>query len=49
MMRAMCGLQLKDMKRSIDLMSMLDLREIIDQFAMANKQCSLVWSCIEKR
>ena len=49
MMRAMCGLQLKDMKRSIDLMSMLDLREIIDQFAMANKQCSVVWSCIEKR
>ena len=35
-MRAMCGVQLKDRKRSIDLMFMLGLNETIDQLAMAN-------------
>ena len=32
----MCGVQLKDRKRSMDLMSMLCLKETIDQLAMAN-------------
>ena len=35
-MRAMCGVQLKDRKRSTDLMFMLGLCETIDQWAMAN-------------
>ena len=35
-MRTMCGVQLKDRKRSTDLMFMLDLWETIDQLAMAN-------------
>ena len=34
-MRAMCGVQLKDSKRSTDLMSMLGLYEIIDVLAIA--------------
>ena len=34
--RAMCGVQLKDRKRSMDLMLMLGLKETIDQLAMAN-------------
>ena len=36
MVRAMCGVQLKHGKSSMDLMFMLGLREIIDQLAMAN-------------
>ena len=36
MMRAICGVQLKDRNRSKDLMLMLDLNETIDQLAMAN-------------
>ena len=36
MVRAMCGVQLKHGKSSMDLMLMLGLREIIDQLAMAN-------------
>ena len=36
MVRAMCGEQLKDRKRSTDLMLILDLSETIDQLAMAN-------------
>ena len=36
MVRAMCGVQLKDKKRSTDLMFMLGLKETIDQLAMAN-------------
>ena len=39
MVRAMCGLQLKDRKRSMDLMLMLGLNQTIDQLAMAN----IVW------
>ena len=35
-MRAMCGIQLKDRKRSKDLMSMFGLSEVIDGLAMAN-------------
>ena len=35
-MRAMCGVQLNDRKRSTDLMFMLGLKETIDQLAMAN-------------
>ena len=34
--RAMCGVQLKDRKRSTDLMSMQGLKETIDQLAMDN-------------
>ena len=36
MMRAMCGVQLKDKKTSSDLMFMLCLSETIDQLSMAN-------------
>ena len=36
MVTAMCGVQLKDRKRSMDLMFMLGLNEIIDQLVMAN-------------
>ena len=39
MVRAMCGAQLKDRKRSTDLMLMLGLNETIDQLAMANSVC----------
>ena len=39
MARAMCGAQLKDIKRSTDLMFMLGLKETIDQLAMANSAC----------
>ena len=39
MVRAMCGVQLKDRKRSSDLMFMLDLNEAIDQLAMVNSVC----------
>ena len=46
-MREMCRVQLKDRKRSTDLMFMLGLKKTIDQLAMANS--SLVWSCFEKR
>ena len=35
-MRAMCGVQLIDRKRSTDFMFMLGLNETIDQLAMAN-------------
>ena len=42
LVRAMCGVQLKDRKRSADLMFMLDLRETIDQLSMAN---SVRWYC----
>ena len=35
-MRAMCGVLLKDRKRSTDLMFMLGLRATIDQLAMAS-------------
>ena len=53
MVRAMCGVQLKDRKRSTDLMFMLGLNETIDQFAMANSFCWYGhvlrgWSCLEK-
>ena len=36
MVRAMCGVQLKDRKISTDLVFMLGLNETIDQFAMVN-------------
>ena len=36
MVRAMCGVQLKDRKRSTYLMCMLGLSETIDHLAMAN-------------
>ena len=54
MVRAMCGVQLKDKKRSIDLMFMLGLNETIDQLARANSVCWYChvlergWSCFEK-
>ena len=35
-MRAVCGVQLNDRKRSTDLMFMLGLKETIEQMAMAN-------------
>ena len=39
MVREMCGVQLKDRKRSIDLMLMLGLSDTVDQLAMANSVC----------
>ena len=41
MVRAMCGVQLKERKRSIDLykMLMLGMNKTIDQLAMANSVC----------
>ena len=36
MVRAMCGVQLKYIKRSMDFMFMLGLNETIDRLAMAN-------------
>ena len=36
MVRTMCGVHLKDRKRSMDLMFMLGLNETIDQLAMAS-------------
>ena len=39
MVRAMCGVQLNDKKRSTDLMFMLGLNETMDQLAMANSVC----------
>ena len=36
MVRAMCGVQLKDRKKPTDLMFMLDLMETMDQLAFAN-------------
>ena len=36
---AVCGVQLIDRKRSMDLMYMLGLNEAIDQLAMANSVC----------
>ena len=39
MVRAMCGVQLKDRKRCTDLMFMLGLNETIDKLTMANSVC----------
>ena len=39
MVRAMCGVQLIDRKRSTDLMFMLGLKETIDQLSMTNSVC----------
>ena len=39
MVRAMCGVQLKDRKRSTDLMFMLGLKKTIDLLVMANSVC----------
>ena len=36
MLKAMCGVQLKDKKRSMDLMLMMCLSETSDQLAMTN-------------
>ena len=36
MVRAMCGVQLKNRKRFTDLMFMLGFKETVDQLAMAN-------------
>ena len=41
-MRAMCGVQLKDRKRSTYLMFMMGMSEAIEQLAMAN---SVRWYC----
>ena len=43
MVRAMCGVQLNDRKRTKDLMLMLGLNETIDQLAMASSVC---WYCM---
>ena len=37
--RAMCGVQLKDRKRSTDLIFMLGLNDAMDQLAMTNTVC----------
>ena len=36
MVRAMCGVKLKDRKKTEELMSMLDLEETVDQLAKVN-------------
>ena len=36
MVRAMCGMKLKDSERPVDLMLMVGLKETIDQLAMAS-------------
>ena len=38
-MRVICGVQLKDRKRSADLMFMLHLNKTMDHLAMANSVC----------
>ena len=43
MVRAMYGVQFRDIKRSTDLMFMFGLRETIDELAMANN--SVRWYC----
>ena len=48
MVRAMCGVQLKDRRRAKDLMFMLGMNETMDLFPFC-RQCSLVWSCVEER
>ena len=47
MVRAMCGVQLLDRKRSTNLMLMLGLNH--NRSAGCVKQCSLVWLCIDER
>ena len=42
MVRAMCGVQLNDRKRSTDLMFMLGLSETMDELAITN---SFRWYC----
>ena len=42
MVRAVCGVQLKDKKRSTDLMLMLGCGEAMDQLAMAS---CVRWYC----
>ena len=39
MVKAMCGVQLKDRKRCMDLMFMLGLNKTINQLAVANIVC----------
>ena len=52
--RAMCGVQVKDRKRSTDLMFMLGLNETIDQLAIATSvrwygnTKKRGWSCLGK-
>ena len=53
MVRAMCGVQLKDIKKSMDLMFMLGWKETMDQLTMANSVCwyghvlrRYEWSCL---
>ena len=54
--RAMCGVRLKDRNRNTDLMLMLGVSETTDLLAMANNVCwygclhgLLAWSCIQER
>ena len=44
MVRALCEVQLKDIKKAMELM--LSFNEIIDRLTMAN---SVRWSCVEER
>ena len=46
MVRALCWVQLKDRKRSKDLMLMLAFNET-NRLVGYGKQCSLVWSFVE--
>ena len=39
MVKAMCGVQLNDRKKYMDLIFMLGLNETIDELAMANRLC----------
>ena len=47
MVRSICGVQLKDRKRSKDFMLMFGLNKA--KSVGYGKQSSLVWSCVEER
>ena len=47
MVRAMCGVQLNNRKRSTELMFMLALSETVNQLAIANSVRA--WICVEER
>ena len=47
-MISMCGVELKDRKRSQDLMLILGLNEYCGAVGYV-KQCSLIWSCVEQK
>ena len=47
MLRAICGVQLKDVKRVKHLMSIFDLNKTMDKLAIASRVC-FIWPCLEE-